>query len=124
MTEIKWENEKKNLCVVCDKPLTSSSFWTCQKCNKVCEIKEMKEVSFGVYDVKSKCCKADVTPNQKITCSDKCHDKLTDELERKMGQYKKITDQTTNITYRVPTKAIIENGIRQEDLKNFPEWTS
>lgn len=123
MIKLIWENEKKNMCVVCSEPLTTSSFWVCKKCNRVCEIAQKEEVIFGVYDVKSKCCKADVDNNQKLSCSDKCHEVLVNTIENKMGQYKKIIDQSTNKAYRVPTKEIIEKGLRQEDLVNYPEWS-
>lgn len=41
-----------------------------------------------------------------------------------MGGYKKVTDMVTGKTHRVPTRYIIEKGLKQTELKNFPEWES
>jgi len=38
------------------------------------------------------------------------------------GAYKKVIDLETGRAHRVPTREIIEKGLRQVDLKNYPEW--
>jgi len=38
------------------------------------------------------------------------------------GEYKKITDETSGISYKVSTKQIIEEGITQDQLKDFSLW--
>ncbi len=38
------------------------------------------------------------------------------------GNYKKITDEDSGLSYKVPTKQIVEEGITQDQLKNFPFW--
>lgn len=65
------------------------------------------------------------TPSQKylITCSDECHEKFVHILEQEFGIYKKLVDIVTGKTYKVPTRDIIERGLKYEDLKNYPEWT-
>lgn len=73
-------------------------------------------------DVKSVCCNSDVEINNKITCSDHCHDKYIEKMMIQCGLFKKVIDQKTNIAYKVPIRVIIEEGLKQEELKNFPEW--
>lgn len=57
-----------------------------------------------------------------VTCSDECHEKLVHRLEREFGIYKKVTDIETGKSYKVPTRDIIEKGLKYRDLKNYPEW--
>jgi len=45
------------------------------------------------------------------------------DIIKKFGEFKKITDITSGKSYKVPTIIIMREGIRQEDLKHFPEWT-
>lgn len=122
---INWSNQKKHLCVCCSKPLTDSSFWNCLKCGKACNPIPKEEISeidktYKVYDVKSECCNADVKNMQQSTCSKKCHEDLCNELERMFGEYKQIVDAETGFTHRVPTRVIIEKGLNQHDLKDYP----
>ncbi len=44
-----------------------------------------------------------------------------DRLEREFGTFKKVTDLETGKTYTVPTRDLIEKGLRQQDLKDYPE---
>ena len=57
-----------------------------------------------------------------VTCSDECHEKLVDRMEHEFGIYKKVVDLETGKTHRVPTRDIIEKGLRQQDLRRYPEW--
>jgi len=57
-----------------------------------------------------------------VTCSEECHEKLVDRLEREFGIYKRVVDNETGKTHRVPTRDIIEKGLRHQDLKKYPEW--
>jgi len=59
-------------------------------------------------------------PPGRATCSEDCHKKLVDNLEREFGRYKKVTDMTTGISYRIPTREIIERGLRQQNLRRYP----
>jgi len=45
-------------------------------------------------------------------------------MEQEVGGYKKVVDMVTSKVYRVPTRYIIENGLKQTELKNFPKWES
>jgi hypothetical protein len=44
-------------------------------------------------------------------------------MEGACGKYKQVVDQETGVAYRVPTRYIIEKGLKYENLKNFPLWT-
>ena len=57
-----------------------------------------------------------------MTCSDDCHEKLVYVLEKEYGIYKKVVDLETGKTHKVPTRDIIERGLKHTDLKNYPEW--
>jgi len=76
----------------------------------------------GIEDIKSACCDADVLNHQNITCSEECHSKFVEKMLDEFGEYKKITDNVSGLTYKVPTKQIVEKGITQEQLKDFPLW--
>ena len=38
------------------------------------------------------------------------------------GLFKKVVDIESGIAYKIPTRLIIEEGLRQKDLKNYPTW--
>jgi len=58
----------------------------------------------------------------KMTCCDICHEKFVEFCERQYGISKKVTDQTTGISYKVPTRDIIEIGLKWENLTKYPRW--
>lgn len=58
----------------------------------------------------------------KITCSDDCHEKFVEFCEAQYGTSKNVVDQTTGVSYKVPTRDIIEKGLKWEDLTNYPLW--
>ena len=39
-----------------------------------------------------------------------------------VGKFKEITLLETGISYKVPTRLVIEDGIKGEDLEKFPLW--
>jgi len=43
-------------------------------------------------------------------------------MERRFGQYKKVVRMTTGVAYKVPTKDIIERGLKQQELDRYPVW--
>jgi len=59
---------------------------------------------------------------RELTCSDACHDELASRLIAEFGEFKKVVDQTTGTAYRVPTRDIIEKGIKWRDLNRYPLW--
>jgi len=54
------------------------------------------------------------------TCSDECHKLFLDRVEQEVGKEKIIVDAATGKEHVVPTKEILENGLKQENLKNYP----
>lgn len=57
---------------------------------------------------------------REYTCSDECHEMFKQKLIKEFGEYKIVVDLTTGKEHRIPTADIIEKGIKQEDLKNYP----
>lgn len=123
------DNANKHLCVVCSTFIPVQNTVFCMKCQKPCKpalnktIQPATNNSFGIYDYKSDCCNYDIyIGGMQITCSAKCHSELIEIMEAQFGKYKKITDATTNISYRIPTRDVIENGVTQQDLQKYPVW--
>ncbi len=121
MTDIHWKNVKDNLCIVCKISLESPSYYICNKCTKVCKVIH-SVVSPQIMDVKSVCCNADIESHQKITCGDYCHEKFIIKMIQEHGCSKKVVDIESGIAYKIPTRLIIEEGLRQKDLQNYPTW--
>jgi len=57
-----------------------------------------------------------------FTDKEECHEKLISDLTTAFGEHKKVTDIATGKSYRVPTRWILENGLRAVDLSQFPLW--
>ncbi len=123
MTDIHWKNIKDNLCVVCKVSLDSPSYYICHKCNKVCKV-NFKTVSEEIMEVKSICCNSDIESHTKITCGNYCHDKFIIKMIKEHGLFKKVTDMESGISYKIPTRLIIEEGLKQQDLKKYPTWNN
>jgi len=66
-------------------------------------------------------CGASLGGEYKVTCSDDCHETLIQKMELTFGNYKLVTDLDTMKVHRVPLRSIIEKGLKQEDLKYYPE---
>ena len=58
----------------------------------------------------------------KLTCSDACHERLVALLEAEFGTHKQCVRMSTGEVFRVPTRDIIERGIREQDLDQYPHW--
>ncbi|MDH5440036.1 MAG: hypothetical protein OEZ48_08520 [Candidatus Bathyarchaeota archaeon] len=41
---------------------------------------------------------------------------------KEFGEFKKIVDVETGTAYKVPTREVLERGLRWEDLKKYPKW--
>lgn len=122
LISIKTKNVERHLCVICDKFIELGSYWQCKNCKKVCQITMTDIEKPFIKDIKSACCDTDVINHKKITCGDDCHDKFVEKMVDEFGEYKKITDNASGISYKVPTRQIIEEGIPQDQLKDFPFW--
>lgn len=59
-----------------------------------------------------------------LTCSEICHKEFVRFCEDKFGKVKKVIDQTTGIAYEVPTRDIIELGLKWQDLRKYPMFRS
>jgi len=62
------------------------------------------------------------TRGRLYTCSEECHKKLIVQLVNIFGEYKKVVDAVTGKAYKVPTRDILEKGLRHADLPKYPEW--
>lgn len=81
----------------------------------------MITVNFENID-KNLCVICDKPGTFKMTCSEGCHEEFVEFCEEQYGISKKVIDQTTGISYKVPTRDIIEKGLKWKDLPNYPQW--
>jgi len=56
------------------------------------------------------------------TCSEGCHERFVDGIVEEFGESKRIVDAVTGTAYKVPTREVLERGLRHEDLKKYPKW--
>lgn len=56
-----------------------------------------------------------------MTCSPACHEKLVTQFEKEFGETKRVTSIKTGKTHLVPTRHIIEHGLKESELGKFPE---
>ena len=65
-------------------------------------------------------------PGRELTCSEGCHEKLVEQLTERLvaefGEFKKMVRQSTGVAYRVPVRDIIEKGVKEEELNQYPLW--
>ena len=57
-----------------------------------------------------------------MTCSEACHEELVRYIIAKFGEFKKVVRKSTGIAYRVLTRDIIEPGMKEEALDQYPVW--
>jgi hypothetical protein len=58
-----------------------------------------------------------------FTCDAACHRIWINQLVARYGDTRPITDGVTGKVYQVPTREILEHGIRYADLATYPEVT-
>ena len=56
-----------------------------------------------------------------VNCSEECHEALIHSFEVHFGIHKRVVNLETMKTHKVPIRDIIEKGLSQQDLKNYPE---
>ncbi len=56
-----------------------------------------------------------------FTCDEACHAKWIEDLVAQFGETRPITDLTTGKVHAVPTRVILESGIKGSDLAQYPE---
>lgn len=49
-------------------------------------------------------------------------ERLIQELIARFGEFKKVVRMRTGVAYKVPTRDILEKGIREQDLDRYPLW--
>ena len=126
---IRWEWQIDGSCVACGQLIPDQGVCICRSCRRVCRVtmgpaspSPVPEDSvYALLDVKSECCGADVDVQTKVTCSDTCHEVLVADIERKFGAEKIVVDIATGRKHRVPTRVLIERGLRTEELPQYPE---
>ncbi|MDP2660952.1 MAG: hypothetical protein Q8R28_09510 [Dehalococcoidia bacterium] len=71
-------------------------------------------------------CRAPLPPGRvgSATCGPTCHEELVAWFEREVGTHKRVTRMTTGETFMVPVRDIIEKGVREEDLDQYPREPS
>ena len=67
-------------------------------------------------------CNEPITGESRVTCSERCHEELVRLAEGQFGKVKNVVDSVTGISYKVPTRDIIEKGLKWEDLTKYPVW--
>jgi len=97
----------------------------CQFCGSttICDCPlEIVEMPFSTRKNVCIVCGKTYVGGREFTCSEKCHKELCKKLVAMFGEFKRVVDAETGKTYRVPTKDILEKGLRHEDLVKYPEW--
>ncbi len=122
---IDWSGAHRGLCAICLEPIPSAGAFVCRSCGRVCDVELRPSTPYRgtvfITDARSKCCGADIENAKRVTCSDRCHERFVEELEREFGAVKIVVDEATGKRHLVPTRTIIERGVRQDELHNFPE---
>ena len=59
---------------------------------------------------------------RELTCSEECHDELVRRLTSEFGEFQKVVRASTGEAFKVPTRDIIEKGIREQELDQYPKW--
>ncbi len=67
-------------------------------------------------------CGISYTNGRALTCSQKCHDELVSTLIARFGEFKKVIRARTGVAYKVHTRDIVEKGISEQNLDQYPRW--
>ena len=59
---------------------------------------------------------------RQYTCSDACHAEFRERVIAQFGEYKKVVRGSTGEAFKVPTFDVIEYGINEQDLDQYPRW--
>jgi hypothetical protein len=57
-----------------------------------------------------------------MTAGSERRERAIQELIARFGEFKKVVRMRTGVTYKVPTRDILEKGIREQDLDQYPLW--
>jgi len=53
---------------------------------------------------------------------DVSREELIQKLIARFGEFKKVVRMRTGVAYKVPTREILEHGLREQDLDRYPLW--
>jgi len=87
----------------------------CPVCESAAEGKELLAVIASVFNQWR-------VSGSKVTCSDVCHERLVACLEAEYGTHYRCVRMSTGEEFRVPTRDIIERGVKERDLDQYPHW--
>jgi hypothetical protein len=105
-------------CIVCGNSIPEPL--RCRACGQSCEARAYGTPDPTVFNALSVCHGADV--DVRTTCSEEHHELLVEQTVAAFGAVKKVVDSATGKAYAVPTRDIIEKGLRWADLPDYPEW--
>ena len=57
-----------------------------------------------------------------LTCGQECHGEIVGRMVAVLGEFRQVVDAETGLAHRVPTKDVLENGLRHADLAKYPLW--
>ncbi len=70
-------------------------------------------------------CEKDLPPigtrTRQLTCDDVCHRVWIERLIAAYGETRRIVDLSTGKTHLVPTRVILEQGVKGSDVSTYPE---
>lgn len=59
---------------------------------------------------------------RQFTCSESCHQELVNRLIAQFGEFKMVVRASTGEAFKIPTRDIIEKGVREQELDQYPHW--
>lgn len=57
-----------------------------------------------------------------MAASDERRERAIQKLIARFGEFKKVIRMRTGVAYKVPTRDILEKGIKEQDLDQYPLW--
>ena len=60
-------------------------------------------------------------PGRDMTCSDVCHEALISRIIAQVGEFEKVVRASTGEAFKVPTRDILEKGVEECELDQYPE---
>ena len=65
----------------------------------------------------------DPVTGDRLTCGKfECHEVLVQATINTFGEFKKIVRVSTGEAFKVPTRDLIELGVKEQDLDRYPAW--
>ncbi len=67
-------------------------------------------------------CDTEFEAENKVTCSPACHEEFVRYMTWRYGEFKKVIRMSTGEAFKVPVVDIIEMGVKEQDLDQYPKW--